>query len=311
MSDQEAALARVALAISAYRSDDAAIRLLARAFANRKLQFGTVIVVDSLGSGRIEAAARSNGWILHYVNADRNLGSAGNLELRLKTAAELGLDWCLALNHDGDLDLSKVQRLVDHGRSRDRVGAVYPQLLLTSAGGRRDPPRRTFSPFGLLERGSALSKKETCVEVTWGSSNGALYRLDAIRSGVSAWPELWMGYEDLAIGWELQRNGWLQLLCTDVEVADNYEYAPINIAGRKIYLATKPSWYMYYQLRNLILVARGSSGKAIRWPSIVARGLIDVALILLFRDGKAERLKLLFRGVRDGLRGRSGRGPVP
>ena len=38
---------------------------------------------------------------------------------------------------------------------------------------------------------------------------------------MSAWPELWMGYEDLAIGWELHQRGRTQLLCRDVKVEDN------------------------------------------------------------------------------------------
>jgi GT2 family glycosyltransferase len=304
-------LAEVALAISAFRADEAVSQMLKTAFAEGPPGFGAVIVVDSLGTGAIARLVESNGWPVHYINADRNLGSAGNLDLRLRTAADLGLQWCLALNHDGELDLGKIRRLVEHGRANGRVGATYPQLVFSSAGERRDSPRRTFSTYGMLDRGGNGSEGDPCVEVAWGSSNGALYRLDAIRSGVSAWPQLWMGYEDLAIGWELKRQGWLQLLCTDVEVSDNYEYAPVRLLGREIYLATKPSWYTYYHLRNQILIARGTRGTAVSWASILARAIVDVSLILLFRDLKGERLKLLLRGTIDGLKGRAGKGPVP
>ena len=304
-------LAKVALAISAFRSDQAVSQMLETAFAQGPPGFGAVIVVDSLGSGAIARLVERNGWPVHYINSDGNLGSAGNLDLRLRTAADLGLEWCLALNHDGELDLGKVRRLVEHGRANRRAGVIYPQLVFSSAGGRRDSPRRTFSTYGMLDRGDDEREADSCVEVAWGSSNGALYRLDAIRSGVSAWPELWMGYEDLAIGWELKRQGWLQLLCTDVEVTDNYEYAPVRLLGREVYLATKPSWYTYYHVRNQLLIARGTGGTAVGWASIFARAIVDVALILLFRDRKGERLRLLVRGAVDGLKGRSGKGPVP
>ena len=96
-----------------------------------------MIVVDSLGSGAVAKLAEDQGWPVHYINADKNLGSAGNLDLRLRTAADLGLEWCLALNHDAELDVSKAQKLLEHGRSRPKVGAVYPQLIFTAAGGRR------------------------------------------------------------------------------------------------------------------------------------------------------------------------------
>jgi GT2 family glycosyltransferase len=312
LTPDPAPLAGVALAISAYRSDEPVIRLLRTAFAPGQPRFAAVIVVDSLGSGAIRAAAEEAGWPLTYVNADRNLGSAGNLDLRLRTAADLGLEWCLTLNHDGELDLAKVRRLVGHGESRARVGAVYPQLIFSSAGGKLDTPRRQFTTYGLLGREpSAASDDEPCIDVVWSSSNGALYRLDAVRDGVTAWPELWMGYEDLAIGWELQRRGWAQLLCRDVPVDDDYEFAPVRLLGREVHLAAKPAWYNYYQQRNLWLIARRTRGAAVGRFSAATRLLVDVALILLCRDRKIERLKLTFRGAWDGMIGRTGKGPVP
>jgi hypothetical protein len=308
LTPKEQPLAGVALAISAYRSDDPVLQLLSRAFADGQPRFAAVIVVDSQGSGAIPQAIDAHGWSVTYISSDTNLGSAGNLDLRLRTAADLGLDWCLTLNHDGELDPAKVRRLVDHGRSRPRVGAVYPQLVFSSAGGRPDTPRRSFHTYGVLADAAASGD---CVEVVWSSSNGALYRLDAVRDGVGGWSDLWMGYEDLAMGWELKRRGWTQLLCRDVKVDDDYEFAPVRLLGRQIHLAAKPPWYNYYQQRNLWLIARRTRGEAAGMPGVLARLIVDVALILGFRDRKAERLKLTFKGFRDGLAGRTGKGPVP
>ena len=300
----------VALAISAFRSDEQVVRLLGKTFEPGQPRFAAVIVVDSLGSGHIEETAKREGWPLRYINADRNLGSAGNLDLRLRTAADLGLEWCFALNHDGALDQEKVGRLIEHGQSRPRIGAVYPQLIFTAAGHRPDSPRRRFHTYGLLEREARGDGKE-CVEVVWSSSNGALYRLDPVREGMSGWPQLWMGYEDLAIGWELKRRGWGQLLCRDVEVEDNYEFSPVRPLGRTIHLAAKPPWYNYYQERNLMLLARAKPGAPISWAGALARFVIDLGLIIAIRDSKIERLRLSLRGFVDGLRGRTGKGPVP
>lgn len=304
-------LAGVALAISAFRSDDSVLRLLRTAFAHGKPRFGTVIIVDSLGSGAIPEAAKRERWPIRYINGDTNLGSAGNLDLRLRTAAELGLEWCLALNHDGEIDAEKVLRLVQHGRSRPKVGAVYPLLKFIRAGGKPDSPRRSFGTFGVLGRHATAAATGRCMEIAWSSSNGALYRLDAVREGVRAWPDLWMGYEDLALGWELKRNGWIQLLCADVQVADDYEFSPVRLFGRDVHLAAKPPWYSYYQGRNLLLIARGTEGNAVNGVSALFRFATDFALIIALRDRKLERLRLLLRGLVDGIRGRTGKGPVP
>ena len=132
-----------------------------------------------------------------------------------------------------------------------------------------------------------------------------------MREGARAWPELWMGYEDLAIGWELKRHGWVQLLCRDVEVIDDYEFAPVRLFGREIHLAAKPPWYMYYKQRNLLMLARRTSGEAVSLWSVLGRLVVDVGLILLYRDRKRDRLRLTFKGFWDGLAGRTGKGPVP
>jgi hypothetical protein len=311
LASEHQSLSEVALAISAFKSDQAVIELLRSMFANGQPGFGSVIVVDSLGSGAIPKAAAERGWQLDYISADRNLGSAGNLDLRLRTAADNPrLRWCYAVNHDGEVDAVKVEALQRHGHSRSRVGAVYPQLIYDQAGGRIDAPRGRFSPYGNLQA-RENRRDDATTDVAWSSSNCALYNLDAIRDGVRVWPDLWMGWEDLALGWDMQRRGWVQLRCSDVSVVDSYEYVPVRILGKQRYLADKPCWYSYYQLRNLVLISLRSKGDAIRLWSVAARGMIDIALILLFRDRKLRRLGLLFRGIGDGFRQRAGKGPVP
>jgi GT2 family glycosyltransferase len=304
-------LARTALAISAFRTDETILAHLRALFDGGAPAFGAVIVVDSLGSGRIEQEICANGWPVEYENAPINLGSAGNLQRRLEIAAELGLDWCLAVNHDGMVDQERAARLVRYGESGDRIGAVYPALRLTSADNRWEKPRRRRSVFGLLLNAAGPAADSKVIDVAWGSSNGALYRLDPIRQKVRAWPELWMGYEDLALGWEYQKAGWRQVLAMDVEVDDNYEFRPVRIFGKIVHLADKPIWYSYYQGRNLWLIARGTRCDALSRTSAAVRLLVDIALIAGFGPDKRKRFSLLLRGVQDGLRGMVGKGPVP
>ena len=120
-----------------------------------------------------------------------------------------------------------------------------------------------------------------------------------------------MGYEDLAIAWELKCHGWTRLLCSDVELADDYEFRSVRMFGRDVHLADKPSWYMYYHSRNLLLIAKGTRRRAIGYLGIAIRIMVDIILILLCRDNKRDRLYLLFKGISDGIRGISGKGLVP
>lgn len=304
-------LASVALAISGYRSDEAVLALLGRVFAEGNSPFGTVIVVDSLGSGAIAEAIAANGWSVTYINAERNLGSAGNLALRIQTAAAAGARWCYAVNHDGVVEPDQVRKMVGHGDSRPRVGAVYPTLIYSNRGNRLEAPRRTLTTHASFEpeppRQDAL-----CEEVAWSSSNCALYSLDAVREGVEIWSDLWMGWEDLALGWLFAKKGWVQLQCRDVVVVDSYEYHAARLFGRTLYVASKPNWYAYYLTRNLILIARRTGGEACTPFQLLRRLVVGAgARLLVPRPGRLTWYGNFLKGIAAGMKDVTGKGPVP
>jgi GT2 family glycosyltransferase len=302
-------LANVALAISAFRSSDSVLSLLERVFSGRGPQFGSVIVVDSLGDGKIARILTEKGWPVRYENADVNLGSAGNLARRLELAAATDAAWCFTVNHDGEVDTDKVIALRSHGERSPRVGAVYPQLRFTRRGGTVDAPRKGFASVGAFSEESEA--EADCLPVSWSSSNCALYRLQPTREGVKVWPDLWMGFEDLAYGWSLQTHGWEQLLCRSITVDDSYEYTPVTLLGRKTYIPEKPPWYAYYLTRNLVMIRDRTASEVIGTAGVVQRALREAAIVLLFRKQKAHRLKLLLQGYRDGAAGLKGKGLVP
>ena len=300
-------LARVALAISSYRNDEAVLRLLERSFDTDEPRFGAVIVVDSLGTGIVATEAAARNWAVKYVNAERNLGSAGNLAVRLDEAARLGLDWCFTVNHDGNADPAIAKQLVLCAEKEEHVGAVYPATIYTRAGGRLEAPRRSLRPFSPHRD----RHPDAAADVAWGSSNSALYNLAAVRDGVTVWADLWMGWEDLAYGWQLEKSGWRQVRCSHVKVQDDYEYRDIHILGRRFYIADKPPWYMYYQIRNLMIIGRRSGWRAVNRLSLIIRVVGDLLLTAMFKGNRSERFLLVFKGLRAGLRNETGKGPLP
>lgn len=304
-------LSSVALAIASYRSDEPVLALLRSVFAGGGSPFRAVIVVDSLGSGAIAEAVAANGWPVTYLNADHNLGSAGNIALRFETAAAAGARWCYAVNHDGVVDPDQVRKLVAHGESRARVGAVYPTLLYSNRGNRVESPRRTLTTHASFET-DAPRQEEVCEEVAWSSSNCALYSLEAVREDVELWSDLWMGWEDLALGWLIGKKGWVQLQCRDVVVVDRYEYHSTRLFGRTLYVVSKPNWYAYYMTRNLILVARRSGGEACSTFQLLRRMAVGAGgRLLVPRPGRAAWFGNFLKGIAAGMKGVTGKGPVP
>lgn len=305
-------LSRVVLAISSFRSDDSVLAILRSVFSGGDSPFGHVLVVDSLGSGEIGTEIERRQWPVRYINADRNLGSAGNLALRLATAAQTDARWCFTVNHDGKVDPEQVRKLVAHGEALPRVGAVYPSLTYVARGNARQAPLRTLVPRARFEQPDTAD--EQVVPVAWGSSNCALYSLQAQREDVEVWGDLWMGWEDLALGWLLGKRGWTQLYCRDVVVVDDYEYREMKVAGLKTFGISKPSWYVYYQFRNMLLIKQRTGGEACGSVQIAKKMVRTGGGIILtparFKD-KLATFQLMITGIREGLRGNAGKGPLP
>lgn len=300
---------RVAVVISSFRGDDSVLALLRAAAQVEAPPWQRILVVDSLGSGKVARAIADEGWTwAEYRSHAVNLGSAGNLAARLTWAAREDFDYAYALNHDGRLEAATVRGLVQSAERRastTRVGAVYPLRRYVGRGHRYDLTGKTRLPIPFV--GTAKRPTES-FRVYWSSSNGALYALEPARQGLLPWADFWMGWEDLAYGWLLDDQGYEQWVEASVDFDDDYETREVF---EGLVVTEKPAWYAYYQMRNLLLASRRTRQSPLARMMIAARFGLEATLTLAVRRDKARRLRLLGRGIRDGLNDVSGKGPVP
>jgi GT2 family glycosyltransferase len=271
--------------------------------------FDRVLIVDSLGSGEIPASiARLGLKNVEYRSYDRNLGSAGNLAMRLQLAADAGADFAYALNHDGNVQPEVVRCLLKHAVRLPRVGAVYPISYFTGAA--------AFNITGTCELplpAKLVGRKpdREVIDAYWSSSNGALYALAPVRSGLLPWSELWTGWEDLEYGWRLVDAGYRQVIACDALFKDDYEYLRLDTPGQTYRVVSKPAWTTYYSCRNLLLITRRTR-PFFKFEMIVAlRVILHCLLITFVRADKCAQLRCLARGVIDGLRNRTGKWILP
>jgi len=284
------------LVISSYRHDEDVARILSEVHRCDQRIIDRVLVVDSEGTGAIPKLIEESGWgDVIYRSYGWNLGSGANLCERLRIAAEAGADYAYALNHDGDFDAGVVSALLKATEPLENLGAAYPLSYLTSAGaynltGTRELP--------LSAKLAPSRPSESLIDVFWSSSNGALYSLEPVRRGIVPWAAMWMGWEDLEYGWRLAGHGYRQVIVCDAIYLDNYEYKKTWF-GKTV---DKPAWRTYYQARNLILAIRRSRNQPLYYAVAAYRLLLEFGLILVARNCKGERTKLLFRGAINGLR---------
>jgi len=300
-------LKRVALTIASFKNDEQVLDVLRRV-QSALPRFASVLVVDSIGTGRLPQALAQAGLadLVSYRCFDHNLGSAGNFAQRLALASETAAEFAYAVNHDGDVRVEAIERLVELSeRAEGPLGALYPMRRMTNRGGAFDVTGRYRFPFTAVRTRRAPSSELT--PVFWSSSNGALYSLAPVRAGLLPFSDLWMAYEDLGYGWLLHSAGYRQFAARDVHVDDDYEYRATKLG----HVTSKPAWYAYYYARNLQLIARRTHQPVAVRGLVFSRIILELGVTLAFRTEKKTRLALLARGMIDGLHGRGGKWRLP
>ena len=289
------------LVISSRRNDEDILRILGQVHASQEKIVDRILVVDSEGTGMIPEFLRNSGWNdVIYRSYNYNLGSGANLCERLQIAAAAGADYAYAINHDGYFDAEVMTTLLKAAETVDNLGAAYSLSYFTNLGlynltGTRELP--------LSAKLVPSPPHAPLLDVFWGSSNGALYSMDPLRRGIVPWDIMWMAWEDLEYGWRLSDYGYRQIIVCNAVFRDNYEYTP-RWFGRTM---NKPAWRTYYYMRNLILAIRRSRNRPLYYVIAAYRFLLECGLIVLAKENKWRRLRLLCAGARDGIRGIEGR----
>jgi GT2 family glycosyltransferase len=297
----------VMLAISSFNGDRAAFDLAALALSTSFEDLvAHVAVIDSGDDEHCQALAdalRSRLPQVTYIHREGNLGSAGNLVARLQWARREGADVLLAVNADGVLIAGNVRRMLAC-LERTGAAAVYPTHVI----GDQQVDLSGLRPVPILPSRRPLARLPAtrALKVRWGSSNGAMYRPEALAAAdLGSIRSLWYGWEDLALGLALDAAGYDQFMCVEAAqpTASDQRYLPRT----HLVVSDKAPWTTYYTVRNLALIGRGHPRRV---PRVVLRVAREFVTILL-RDRRRERYAKALHGLADGLRGRDGQQVAP
>lgn len=300
----------VGIAIACYKSNPSAFTLAQR-IVEEMWPFNLIFIIDS--EGLPDAPNRylrpSLQQIIKYKNHKTNLGSAGNLQARIKFARECSLDFILAVNHDSLITRSAYETLLKYA-SQKNIGALYSLHHINKSKPAYDITGTRAYPFCALT--ISQPPHEELTPVYWSSSNNALYNIHALnRLPTSDWAKLWMCWEDLAIGHLLYCHKFSQWIVTKAVVKDAREFDTANLAGHRVAYQNKPIWYQYYDIRNYILIAtlfdKGLFGRS--WVWRVPATLIHS--VLVEHGQRLQAIVYNLKGLLDGIRGKTGKWKLP
>lgn len=235
-----------------------------------------------------------------YVRLAENTGSSGGFHYGMKLAYEAGYDWIWVMDDDTRPLPGTLGGLLHAAMSSPHVAAAGPAKLDHTGGawvgeciidvsGRcvRPPHRESY--------------RQDAAEVDYIAFPGLLISSTAIgRVGLPR-SELFLWYDDAEYCCRLKRSGRLLLVPTVHVVHPGPIHSSAGAPADQV-------WRHYYLHRNLIylrsqLIPRRSA------PGLLWSTLRQGAGILLKKDAKLRRLRVLAAATFDGFCGRMGRGP--
>ena len=203
-----------------------------------------ILVLDCQSTDNSIAAIRKNYPDIRIIELSENLGYAGNNNIGIQTAIELGADWVLVLNEDTILDADCISKLVEAGLKDAQIGVVGPIVyhydepaVIQSAGGLLGKYWQSVH-LGMNETDHGQFSEPRVVD--WISGCAIMVRREAIEHAGMLDPNYFIYWEETEWCIRLSRASWKIL---------NVPKAKIWHKGVQRNYQPKPS-FTYYATRN-------------------------------------------------------------
>lgn len=249
-------------------------------------QVERLFVVDNSETGSSPAWPLMADPKVVYLANHANLGIAAALNIGARRAAAAGYDLLLTMDQDSHADPEMVARMLAcvAGRDMAQVGML--------------------SPFHVTKSGHQPGAA-ACEEVMAPMTSGCLLNLQAYEAVGPFLEELFIDFVDNEYCLRLRKNGFAVLRANEARlehsVGDTKKYGP--------FIATNHSpLRRYYKTRNRFLVFSRYLGD---FPGHCLFDLVrlvkEIGSIILFEPEKSAKLRMMWRGWCDFLRGRFGK----
>ena len=268
-------------------------------------QVDTVVVVDNASSCDItQCLAGAAGTQAQLITAEDNLGIAAAQNLGITKAFELGCSEIVFFDQDSKVPAGLIGRLKAH-LSDPSVAIVAPVHFDSVQG--FGYPVVDIQPNGTRRkwRPEAMDRP---VDVSVVISSGTLVRRYVFDQVGLMDESLFIDYVDTEWCLRCAQKGYF----VRVEPAARLEHS-LGLGSMrlgKLRIPVHRPERRYYRIRNAILLLRYKHVPLLMALREVCFGLIHSLLILAASEQRADYLRYYWRGVVDGLRGRTGACPA-
>lgn len=266
-------------------------------------QVERVLIVDngSHDARALRAVSKRHGAVLHENGENRGIAAAQNFGI--ERALRAGAKHVLLLDQDTVLARGSVAAMLGHldllRQKGERVAAVGPAHLDARDGAVAKARRARGLAIGQFPVAG-----DAPVEADFLTASGSMLPLEAIETVGAMEEGLFIDLVDVEWGLRARASGYRSFIVPGIVSDHALGTGRIQVPGRRITVHAPVR--DYYWTRNALKLARR---RAIHpaWRLFFARrALAHLATYPLLADRRMERLRLISRGLRDGLLDREG-----
>ena len=288
---------RIVAVVVAYRPD--ATRF-ARVLQAVREQVDAIVIVDNGRGVGLDAV----GSDMERIDMQSNAGVAAAQNAGLRRAYAGGASHVLLLDHDSVPGKGMVAALLE---AWQRLAADGVRVAAVGANP-TDPRRPGESAFvrivGWRVQRVPLAGAAAVVDVSYLISSGCLISAAAFGAVGPMEERLFIDYVDTEWGLRAGQLGWSCHGVCAARLEHPLGDEPLAVAGAT--LSRHSPERNYYIVRNMVWLARASAlPRQWKWAEGL-RSLGRAGAMVLLAPPRGQRLRAMWRGLRDGLRGRLG-----
>jgi len=265
-----------------------------------------IVVVDNASTDGTAEFVAEHFPSATLIRLEKNEGVGGGFSVGLEYAVSRKYDWVWMFGQDSIPPPETLEKLLSAYRSLpdlEHVGLVAPLPVDVNSRLRLLPFRWKDGQVVVLPS----SGGETVTFVDMVISSGSLIRSEAIKKVGLPRRDFFIDFVDYEHCLRLRQHGYLIAVVNNCFMAHTIGHPRrVKLFGKPMSWTTHAPWRDYYKVRNRAFVVWHQFPSARAKIFVVRKFLTQTIGTLLFDPQKSIRVKLMWRGLRDGILGRLG-----